>query len=204
MSGRGKLFPNAQLVWRRLPQLQVWLPPVPRNGTGTLRQLKVAVNDSRLTVLPEHLSIPQLAGVLTRCHLHLGQIPGSSLAMALGCPRSHFSASKKATNPGLHQAQITAPDVPSMPRPARRACQASGRTECFARIDPRGAGWFASNLGLERLVSPDKLLVRPFRRLHIASINDFVFGSKSGPGQALSRTALWDVDRSSPVFLDPW
>ena len=52
-----------------------------------LRQLQAAVADPHLQLLPENLSIAQLAAVLRRCRLHLGPDSGvNHLAMALGVP----------------------------------------------------------------------------------------------------------------------
>ncbi len=77
-----------QKLWQRQPDLPVVASAGYRERErARLRAVASGLNDSRLRLLPEDLNIAQLAGVLTRCRLHVGPDSGTMhLAVALGIP----------------------------------------------------------------------------------------------------------------------
>ncbi|MBC8001571.1 MAG: glycosyltransferase family 9 protein, partial [Opitutaceae bacterium] len=72
-------------LWLRQPDLPVVASAGDRERErARLRAVASGLNDSRLRLLPEDLTIAQLAGVLTRCRLHVGPDSGTMhLAVAL-------------------------------------------------------------------------------------------------------------------------
>ena len=129
-----------ETVWADQPEL-----PFVASGSAKprererLRALAAQVNDSRLHILPENMSIPQLAAVLQRCRLHIGPDSGVlHLAVALGVPTISFfreQGSYQSFMPvGAQHKVLSMPcgcidghDAP---------CERLGRAECFARIEP--------------------------------------------------------------------
>src|SRR5207253_896263 len=95
--------------------------------------------DLRLRLLPENLTIPQLATVLARSRLHIGPDSGVlHLAVALDVPTVSFfreqGAYKSFMPLGPRHQVIGMPchcvDHDTAP------CEALGWAECFARIEP--------------------------------------------------------------------
>jgi ADP-heptose:LPS heptosyltransferase len=127
-------------VWAKHPDLVV----VASTGTRErererLQQFVGLVKDARLQVLPENLTIPQLAAVLKRCRLHIGPDSGVlHLAVALDVPTISFfreQGAYKSFMPGGPRHQVI-----SMPCSCvdhqDAPCESLGRAECFARIEP--------------------------------------------------------------------
>lgn len=104
-----------------------------------LRKLAASLGDSPLQLLPENLSIAQLAAALDRCRLHIGPDSGAMhLAMALGLPTVSFfreQGAYKSWQPrGAAHRVISVPcdcvdhhDAP---------CERLGHAACLARIEP--------------------------------------------------------------------
>ncbi len=104
-----------------------------------LRKLAGALKDARLIVLPPDLTIPQLAGVLSRCRLHLGPDSGVlHLAVALNVPTVSFfrrqGAYKSFMPTGSRHVTLTVP-CSCVDHHASR-CEKLGISECFATIEP--------------------------------------------------------------------
>jgi ADP-heptose:LPS heptosyltransferase len=127
-------------VWAKYPDLRVLA-----SGGGQererqrLRSLAATVNDSRLQILPENLSISRLAAVLARCRLHIGPDSGVlHLAVALEVPTLSFfreQGNYKSFMPiGPKHRVITMPCHCTDHRNA--PCERLGVGECFARIKP--------------------------------------------------------------------
>ena len=127
-------------LWVRYPELVI----VASTGSQErerqrLHEFAALLKDTRLQILPENLTIPQLAAVLLRCRLHLGPDSGVlHLAVALDVPTVSFFREQ-----GAYQS--------FMPRGARHRvismpchcvdhrdapCEKLGQAECFARIEP--------------------------------------------------------------------
>jgi ADP-heptose:LPS heptosyltransferase len=127
-------------LWRVQPDLRIVASSSARERERLrLRQLDTQVADTRLQLLPENLTIPQLAAVLKRCRLHLGPDSGVvHLAAALGVPTVAFfreqSGFKAWLPSGAGHRAITVPCACLEQQTPE--CHASGRTECFARIEP--------------------------------------------------------------------
>ncbi len=104
-----------------------------------LRRLMTEVADSRLKVLPESMSIPQLAAVLARCRLHLGPDSGVlHLAVALGVPTVSFfreQGAYKSFKPSGPQHRVISMPCECVDNRAA-PCEALGRAKCFDRISP--------------------------------------------------------------------
>src|SRR5215471_15509861 len=79
-------------VWNKHPQLNVLVSAAAKQRERQrLHELAQKVSDSRLKILPEGITIPQLAAVLSRCRVHLGPDSGVlHLAFALGVPTVSF------------------------------------------------------------------------------------------------------------------
>ena len=128
------------LVWAEQPKLQVLASGTAKPAErARLQALATAVKDERLRILPESLSIPQLAAVLERCRLHVGPDSGVlHLAMAVGVPTISFFREQ----PNYTAFLPVGPKhkVISMPCSCvdgREApCERTGRAECFAKIEP--------------------------------------------------------------------
>ena len=127
-------------VWAEQPELRVMISGSARpRERERLQALVAAVSDPRLQLLPENLSVPQLAAMLARCRLHIGPDSGVlHLAMALDVPTISFfrqQGNYKAFMPvGARHRVISMPcrcvdhhDAP---------CELTGRGECFAQIEP--------------------------------------------------------------------
>ena len=127
-------------VWARHPELTVMASSgADSRQRQRLRTLAGLVSDARLRILPEDLTIPQLAAVLRRCHLHLGPDSGVlHLAVALALPTVSFFRQQGAYTSflpkGPHHHVISMPchciDGKDAP------CERTGQAECFDRIDP--------------------------------------------------------------------
>ena len=127
-------------LWLQQPDL----PIVASSGYSErertrLRAFTAGLNDSRLLVLAEDLSIAQLAGVLTRCRMHIGPDSGTMhLAVALGIPVVAYFREQGAYQPWLPRGDMnrvlsvrcTCVDHHSCP------CQKTGRAACLAGIIP--------------------------------------------------------------------
>jgi heptosyltransferase-1 len=127
-------------VWAQYPSLAV----VVSSGAQERQQQRLhtfaaLLNDARLRVLPDSVTISQLAGVLRRCRLHLGPDSGVlHLAVALGVPTVSFfreqGAYKSFMPTGPRHRVISMPchcvDEHAAP------CEKLGQAECFARIEP--------------------------------------------------------------------
>lgn len=128
------------ILWAKFPELVI----LASSAANQREQQRLAsfidlVKDARLRLLPENLSIPQLAGVLQRCRLHLGPDSGVlHLAVALGVPTVSFfreQGAYKSFMPGGPGHRVIS--VPCDCIDHRYApCERLGRAECFARIDP--------------------------------------------------------------------
>jgi ADP-heptose:LPS heptosyltransferase len=127
-------------IWTDHPELRVLASGSSKEAErARLQALSAAVKDERLQILPDNVSIPQLAAVLARCRLHLGPDSGVlHLAVALDVPTLSFF--REQTN--YHAFMPVGPKhkVISMPCTCvdgRDApCELLGRAECFARIEP--------------------------------------------------------------------
>ncbi len=130
-------------VWADHPDLRVLASGTAKpTERARLQALLAAVKDDRLQVLPENLSISQLAAILARCRLHLGPDSGVlHLAMALGVPSISFFREQ----PNYQAFLPVGPKhkVISMPCPCADGhdapCERLGRAECLARIEPARA-----------------------------------------------------------------
>jgi len=128
-------------VWAREPELIV----VATGGAQErerrrLTEFATLLNDNRLLVLAETLTIAKLASVLKRCRLHIGPDSGVlHLAVALEVPTVTFfrqqGAYKSFMPRGPQHKVISMPchcidhhDAP---------CEKIGRAECFAAIQPQ-------------------------------------------------------------------
>jgi heptosyltransferase-3 len=127
-------------LWARHPDAVVLTSTAAKpRERERLREFIGLANDPRVRPLPENLSIPQLAAVLTRSRLHLGPDSGVlHLAVALGVPTVSFfrqqGAYKSFMPTGLHHRVIS---VPCRCIDHRNApCESLGRSECFAGIEP--------------------------------------------------------------------
>jgi ADP-heptose:LPS heptosyltransferase len=142
-------------LWADHPGLRVVASgsPNPRERER-LSKLVARVNDSRLQLLPENLTLAQLAAVLTRCRLHLGPDSGvMHLAVALGVPTISFFREQGAyrawlpTGP-LHQViRVPCYCVDHHAAP----CERLGHAECLARLEPEQV----VRLARERLAESD-------------------------------------------------
>jgi ADP-heptose:LPS heptosyltransferase len=127
-------------LWLEEPALQVLASGSAKaRERERLRKLAADVNDPRLHILPEGLSIAQLAAVLKRSRLHLGPDSGVlHLAVALGVRTLSFFREQGAYKSFMPVGALNR--VISMPChciDGRDApCEAAGRAECFARIEP--------------------------------------------------------------------
>jgi len=127
-------------VWRKHPDLTVMVSTGARERERQrLSAFCDLLNDKRLKVIAETISILQLAALLTRCRLHLGPDSGVlHLAAALGIPTVSFFREQGAYKCFMPVGPIHR--VISMPchcvdhRDA--PCETLGRSECFARIEP--------------------------------------------------------------------
>ena len=130
-----------RLVWAKHPEVIVLA-----SGTSQprerhrLSELAVQLNDKRLQVLPETLTIAKLAAVLQRSRLHIGPDSGVlHLAVALEVPTVSFfrqQGAYKSFMPRGPQHQVI-----SMPcfciDHLLAPCQKLGRAKCFAAIEPQ-------------------------------------------------------------------
>jgi heptosyltransferase-3 len=127
-------------LWADYPDLHIMISGSPRERERErLRALAAAIQDSRMRLLPPNLTIPQLAGILTRCRLHIGPDSGVlHLAMALNVPTVSFFRQQgdyRSFMPaGRNHHVISMPchcvdhhDAP---------CERLGYSECFAQIEP--------------------------------------------------------------------
>jgi ADP-heptose:LPS heptosyltransferase len=127
-------------LWAKHPKLSILASSGSRERERQrLQQLAKSLEDLRLQLLPEGMSIPQLAGVLSRCRLHLGPDSGVlHLAMALGVPTVSFFREQ-----GNYQSFMPVGPlhrVISVPCGCidnhHAPCERLGRAECFASIEP--------------------------------------------------------------------
>jgi heptosyltransferase-3 len=107
-----------------------------------LSQLQSSLGHNRVRLLPDNLTIPQLAAVLSRCRLHIGSDSGVlHLAFALNLPSVSFL--RQQPNFGAFMPAGPRHRVLSMPCPCidgRSApCERLNRAECLAAIDPKCA-----------------------------------------------------------------
>ncbi|MDB6109122.1 MAG: hypothetical protein JWR69_872 [Pedosphaera sp.] len=139
-------------IWQQQPGLRfVASAGAKDRERERLRQFHASVNDPRLQILPENLTIAQLAGVLQRCRLHIGPDSGViHLAMVLNVPTLSFIREQKEYQawlpPGPNHLALTAPCS------CRDLCILPGgsadRAECLAQIDPaRVAGIVCQQFG---------------------------------------------------------
>ena len=129
-----------RMVWAELPELRVLVSGSPKERERErLRALAASVKDARLQLLPENLSIPQLAAVLARCRLHLGPDSGPlHLAMALDMPTISFFREQghyKSFMPVGAKHQVIAVPCHCVDH-VQAPCERLGWAECFARIEP--------------------------------------------------------------------
>ena len=127
-------------VWNTYPDLVVLTTTAAKKREqDRLREFIGMVNDPRLQMLAENLSIPHLAAVLQRCRLHIGPDSGVlHLAVALGVPTVSFfreqGAYRSFLPSGSNHSVISVPcgciDHSNAP------CERLGQAECFARIEP--------------------------------------------------------------------
>jgi ADP-heptose:LPS heptosyltransferase len=104
-----------------------------------LRQFRREIPEERLRILPPGLSIPQLAGLLGQCRLHIGADSGVlHLAMALGRPtialfREYADAVEWLPQGPKHRhLQVACECVNRKVQP----CAATGESACLGRITP--------------------------------------------------------------------
>ena len=127
-------------IWKLLPRATVL-------STGSLQarererllSLRKAVNDPRLRIWPDKLSIPQLAALLKRCCLHIGPDSGVlHLAVALDVPSLSFFRDQGIPRPfmpvGSRHRIISVPC--RCPDNQGAPCERLARAECLAQIDP--------------------------------------------------------------------
>jgi ADP-heptose:LPS heptosyltransferase len=130
-----------RLLWEQSPEI-CWVAsagPSPREQ-GRLRELAALTGDSRLILLPQDSTIPQLAAALARCRLHVGPDSGVlHLAVALNLPTVSFfrelGAFKSFMPAGPRHLVISMPCTCVDPR--NSPCEKQGRGECFEKIEPR-------------------------------------------------------------------
>lgn len=104
-----------------------------------LQTLAGTVQDERLKLMPEHVTISQLAAVLKRCRLHVGPDSGVlHLAMALGIPTVSLfreqGAYRSFMPTGPQHRVIRAPC--HCVDESASVCEKLGRGECMAGIQP--------------------------------------------------------------------
>jgi len=127
-------------IWTENPEVRVLVSGGKRERElERLKKLSASLEDLRLQLLPQSLSIPQLAGVLTRCRLHIGSDSGVlHLAVALDVPTISFLREQPHYNAFLPAGPRHR--VLSMPCSCvdhRDApCERLNRAECLARIAP--------------------------------------------------------------------
>jgi len=129
-----------QVLWAEYPELHVIISGGAREREQErLRALENRLKNTHLHVLPANLLIPQLAGVLKRCRLHIGPDSGVlHLAMALDLATISFfrqQGTYKSFMPsGPNHRVISMPchcvDHHEAP------CERVGQAECFAQIQP--------------------------------------------------------------------
>jgi ADP-heptose:LPS heptosyltransferase len=127
-------------VWKKCPDLVVVASAGARaRERERLTEFAQMVQDARLQVVSDTITISQLAAILRRCRLHLGPDSGVlHLAFALGLPTISFFREQgdyKSFMPiGPRHRVITMPchcvDHRDSP------CEGLGRAECFAQIEP--------------------------------------------------------------------
>jgi lipopolysaccharide heptosyltransferase III len=127
-------------VWKKFPELVV----VASTGANERERQRLNIfartmNDSRLKVMSEIISIPQLAALLRRCRLHLGPDSGVlHLAFALGLPTVSFFREQgdyksfMPTGPRHRVISMPCHCVDHVDSP----CERLGQAECFGRIEP--------------------------------------------------------------------
>lgn len=127
-------------VWAKHPDLKVFASSgAQERQRQRLGMFERLLQDERLRVLPETVTIPQLAAVLRRCRLHLGPDSGVlHLAVALDVPTVSFfreqGAYKSFMPAGPHHHVVS---MPCHCIDARNApCEELGQSECFAKIEP--------------------------------------------------------------------
>jgi heptosyltransferase-1 len=139
-------------IWAKYPNLAVMASSGSQERQRhRLHKFAELLKDERLRVLPETLTIPQLAAVLRRCRLHLGPDSGVlHLAVALGVPSVSFFREQGAyksfmpTGPRHHVISMPCHCIDERNAP----CEKLGQAECFARIEPaRVAGLVCEELG---------------------------------------------------------
>ena len=146
-----------ELVWREFPDTRVLASGSARpRERERLRLLAERVKDPRLEVLPETLTIARLSAVLTRCRLHVGPDSGVlHLAVALGVPTVSFfreQGAYKSFMPSGAMHQVIS--KPCHCIDGRHApCEALGRAECFAGIEPATVAALTCN-ALAKLARP--------------------------------------------------
>jgi ADP-heptose:LPS heptosyltransferase len=127
-------------VWSKNPDLAVVASTgAKQRERERLNAFAKLLNDKRLLVIAETITIPRLAAMLNRCRLHLGPDSGVlHLAFSLGVPTVSFfreqGAYKCFMPVGPKHRVISMPchcvDYREAP------CEKLGRAECFARIEP--------------------------------------------------------------------
>jgi ADP-heptose:LPS heptosyltransferase len=128
-------------LWEDHPELRVVVSAAARQRElERLQKLAETVRDARLQLLPEKLSIAQLAAVLKRCRLHIGPDSGVlHLAGALGLPTISFFRAQGGYRAWLPRG--AAHNVMSEPCSCvdhyDAPCEHLGRAECLARIEPK-------------------------------------------------------------------
>jgi ADP-heptose:LPS heptosyltransferase len=146
-------------VWQAQPLLRVAASGNNQEREqGRLKKLATMVDDARFQLLPEDMSIAQLAGALNRCRLHVGPDSGvMHLAVALGVPTISFFRNQKGHKSWLPQgadhqtliAACTCIDHHAAP------CQPAERAECLARLEPtRVAEIVCERLNAQALIAP--------------------------------------------------
>ena len=129
-----------QKLWIQQPDL----PVMASAGRGERERSRLhafasGLNDSRLQLLPPELSIAQLAGVLSRCRLHLGPDSGvMNLAMGLGVPTVSFfreQGAYRAWMPAGHQHQVIHVPCHCVDH-VNAPCEKTGIPACLTGIEP--------------------------------------------------------------------
>jgi len=129
-----------RLIWQGQPEVQVLLSGSAKaRERERLRTLSMKLGDDRLRLLPEGLTLPQLAGILSCCRLHIGSDSGVlHLAAAFNVP----TLSLFREQPNFGAFMPTGPrnrvlSVPCSCVDGRAApCEKLDRSECLARIEP--------------------------------------------------------------------
>lgn len=127
-------------LWADYPDLHLMVSGSARERERErLRALEAAIQDSRLRLLPPNLTIPQLAGILKRCRLHIGPDSGVlHLAVALNVPSVSFF--REQGNYRSFMPAGTNHHVISMPCHCvdhhKAPCERLGYSECFNQIEP--------------------------------------------------------------------